>query len=154
MNKVFAAASGIFFNAAAGFYLLMVPGEQMSGFVYWVLLIAIALAAILSILSFGILTLGWAGMMSYEETSDHQPGSKRAIEMYEVTISSLAGYSRTRFYTSFAASLLLMAGIAAQGWVFVLVLEVLGSALGYGFIHWVMNNVAEMHKRAYGSDDS
>jgi hypothetical protein len=74
--------------------------------------------------------------------------------MYEVTISSLAGYSRTRFYTSFAASLLLMAGIAAQGWVFVLVLEVLGSALGYGFIHWVMNNVAEMHKRAYGSDDS
>ena len=154
MNKTFAAASGIFFNAAAGFYLLMVPGEQMSGFVYWTLLIAIALAAILSILSFGILWLGWAGMMSYEETENHQPGSERAIDMYKATITALDGYSRPRFYTSFAASILLMAGIAAQGWVFVLVLEVLGSAIGYGFIHWVMNNVAEMHKRAYGSEDS
>ena len=73
MNKLFAAGFGIVFNAAAGFYMLMVPGEQMPVVLYWMLIVAISLAAILSILAFGILSLGWAGMMSYEETDNHQP---------------------------------------------------------------------------------
>lgn len=150
MRKAVAAASGIFFNAAAGFYLLMVPAEQIPAALYWMLIISIPLFAILSILMFGILSLGWAGMMSNAETEHHQPGSERAIDLYKSTIRALDGYTQTRFYVSFAASVLLMAGIAQQGWVFILVLEVLGSAIGYGFIHWVMNNVADMHKRAYG----
>lgn len=152
MNKKFESGAGIVFNAAAGFYMLMVPAEQMPAFLYWMLIIVIPLFAILSILIFGILSLGWAGMMSYTETENHQPGSDRAIDMYKATIETLNGCTRLRFYISFAASVLLMAGISQQGWMFILVLEVLGSAIGYGFVHWVMNNVVAMHKRAYGSD--
>ncbi len=150
MRKTFAAGAGIFFNAAVGFYLLMVPAEQIDTVLYWMLVIVIPLFAVLSILAFGILSLGWAGMMSEAETDNYAPGSKGAIDLYNATVNALNGYTRGRFYVSFACSVLLMAGIAAQGWVFILVLEVLGSAIGYGFVHWVMNNTVAMHKRAYG----
>lgn len=150
MKRAVASLLGVSFNVAAGVYLYMVPAEQMPPGIYWTLIIAIPIIALLSIFTFGTLTLGWAGMMSGMETEHHQPGSERAIALYDATIGALKDYSRLRFYISFAASILLMAGIAAQGWTFILVLEILGSAIGYGFVHWVMNNVRRMHERAYG----
>lgn len=143
---------GVALNAAIGYYLLMVNPDAIPTIVYWCLVIAVALAAVLSIISFGTLALGWAFMMEDTETENYQPGQPRAIQLYDATINMLAGYTKTRFYASFAASVMLMAGLAAQGWVFILVLEVLGSAVGYGFLHWVMNNNHKMHERTHGSE--
>ena len=151
-NKLLAAASGILLNATAGFYMLMVPQEQMPALLYWGLVVFILMSAGLSIFTFGLLGLGWSGVMSDIEVDGWQPGSDRVIDLYNSTINALAGYTRTRFYFSFAGSITLMAGLSHQGWMFLLVLEVLGSAIGYGFIYWVMNNVAAMYERAHGKN--
>lgn len=144
--------AGVLVNAAAGYYLLMVNPEAIPVVLYWVMVLGIPFLAILSILSFGTLALGWAFLMGDNETENYQPGQERAIQLYEATVDMLRGYSTTRFYMSFAASILLMAGLAQQGWMFVLVIEVLSSAIGYGFIHWVLNNNHKMHERTHGSE--
>ena len=138
-------------NPLAGWYML--THETLDPVIKWILLIGIPLAAILTILSLGIFALGWVFMMHDTATEgNYAPGKRRPIELYDATVGLLKDYSRTRFYVSFVGSLALMAGISAQGWMFILVLEILGSAIGYGFIHWVMNNVHRMHERAYGSE--
>ena len=141
---------GIFLNAAAGVYLYLLRPEH--DFWYWLLILGIAIWAILSVFSFGFLSLAWAAIMK----SDRSAATPEMLEymktVYTTTVESLKQYSKFRFYASFVSSIVLMAGIAQQGLVFVLALEVLGSAIGYGFVSWAMANNHLMHQKVYGTE--
>jgi len=151
MNKFYAAVT---VNAVAGMYLMRIAPDAIPPVLYWIFIICLPLLAVLSIISFGTMALGWALLMSDDELTvkEYAPGTERAKILYDTTVNSLAPYNTLRFYMSFAASMLLIVGIARQEWTFILVLEVLGSALGYGFIHWVMNNLPKMYERSHGAD--
>ena len=152
MTQFLKKYAGIIFNAGAGYYLYVTP--VLDPALKWILIIGIVLSAVITILSLGTIGMGWAFMMRDTEATDgYEPGGDRAIQMYEVTVDMLSGYTRKQFYVSFASSIGLMAGIMMQGWTILLALEVLGSAIGYGFISWVWSNIHRLHERAHGTTE-
>ena len=145
---------GIIANFLIGWVLFVSEPNSLPTWLVIALGTMIVLASSVNILAFGLYSLGWRNMLSNISEDDalvyFRPGTDDAKDFYKKTLEMIGDTRWWRIYLSFAASIMLMIGILTQGWMLVLVFEVLGSAIGYGFIRWAIPNLPEMKKVAYG----
>jgi len=129
-------------------------GPVFGGFSKWALMGFVAFGSCLSIFVYGMFAYGWNAMLTDPNSMQFfQPGSERSQRIYRSTRNVMRYYdSRFSFWLSVAASAYLMFGMVQQGWVVVLMLEILASAIAYNFIHWASQRVPAMYLRAYGKE--
>ena len=116
----------------------------------------VIIGAIIAIVSFSGFSIFWSGALKRLDL--YGPNCERheiALKAYEDSVASVEPYkSSITFFISFAGSLTLMAGLLLQGWYIALGLEILGSAIGYGFIHYFQVNKFMILGQITGADEA
>ena len=125
-------------------------------FAHGVIATLVIIAALVSIGWFGLHGAFWTGVLQdLDNYGPNGPQHEDALKRFDDTSNSTAYYSNPFiFFLSFGGSLTLMAGLFLQGWYFTLGLEILGSAIGYGFIHYFQVNRMNILGQITGADEA
>lgn len=144
---------GILINAVLGGILYFTP--SLAGFGKYAIMIGVLLLSCASLFVFGTFSLGWSMLMSPQFASQEKPGTKfypgseQCLRIFKSTMFLVTPLSGFRFWLSVLSSFLIMFGLMMQGWTIVLVLEVLSSSVGYGFLSWAIKNKDSMYARTH-----
>lgn len=140
VNYFFAFSVGLFLIVAAN------QGVEIWTVAHGILSVMILFSAISSIIFFGAHGIFWKTVLSHLETfGPDADNNERALKVFEDCSEAIKSYRQPIiFYASFGGSLVLMSGLLMQGWYFTLVCEILGSAIGYGFIRYFQINRANI----------
>ncbi len=135
-DNIFTFGVGGFLIAAAN------AGTEIWPFTHWLVAALVIIGALVSIVTYGGFGIFWVSALKHLDI--YGPNCERhdfALETYEESAASVEPYkSPSIFFLSFVGSLILMVGLLLQGWHIALGFEVLGSAVGYGFIHYFQIN--------------
>lgn len=109
---------------------------------HWILLFLIIAGAIVSIVIYGGFSIFWiAALKRLDIYGPNCELHEFAMKAFKNSAESVAPYKHPILLgLSFAGSLTLMSGLLLQGWYIALGFEILGSAIGYGFIHYFQIN--------------
>lgn len=139
------------FAFGVGAYLL--TATQVHAIEHVIIGILVAFAAILSILQYGGMAVGWKVFMANKDLFG--PGSEdheRALILFDNSVAATRPYqNKIAFLVSFLSSVVLMAGLLNQGWTILFALEFVSSVIGYAVVRSFLTNYHDIYGYVNGS---
>ena len=135
-DNIFTFGVGTFLIVAANI------GTEIWPLTHWIVSGLVIFGSIVSITIYGEFGFFWATALKHLDVFG--PNCERhdlALEAYEESAKSVEPFKKpSMFFLSFAGSVMLMSGLLLQKWYVPLSFEIIGSAVGYGFIHYFQIN--------------
>lgn len=149
-DNIFTFGVGTFLIVAAN------TGTEIWPLAHWIVAGMVIYSSLISIISFGGFGMFWVSALKHLDVFG--PNCKRhdfAMETFKESAASVEPYKTlSMFFLSFAGSLTLMAGLLLQQWYVTLGFEIVGSAIGYGFIHYFQINRNMILSQITGADEA